>query len=111
GIKAQKMVDPRVEVFQNARVAMGLLTADLRSACTLSKDYQFLGMQRMIGEVEADNLDFGTHHYTPQNPGEGDFCQTSYFVNVDRETGEFCLYRRRNPIMALDSLSGGKQQE
>ena len=39
------MVEPRVEVFQNARVAMALMTADLRDACPLSKDFDFLGTQ------------------------------------------------------------------
>ena len=38
------MVEPRAEIFQNARVAMALLTADLRAACPLPGDSAFLGM-------------------------------------------------------------------
>ena len=65
---SQNLIEPRIDVFQNARVAMALMTADLRSACVLSKESQFVGMHRMSAEVEADNLDFATHNYTPRRP-------------------------------------------
>src|SRR5579859_7715500 len=64
-VSSRKLIEPRLEVFQNARVAMAIMTADLRAACPLSKDYDFLGMHRMLGDVQADNLDFATHNYTP----------------------------------------------
>jgi len=111
GLNSQKLIEPRAEIIQNARVAMAILTADLRNACPLSKDYQFIGMQRMIGEMEADNLDFGTHNYTPTRPREGDFCQESFYVDQDPETGRFSLWRRRNPVIGLDALSGGSKEE
>ena len=57
---SQKLIEPRVEIIQNARVAMAILSADLRGACPLSTNYQFLGMHRMLGEMDADNLDFAT---------------------------------------------------
>jgi general secretion pathway protein J len=107
----QKLVEPRVEILQNARVAMATIAADLRAACPLSKDIDFLGMQRMLGDVEADNLDFGTHNYTPRRPNEGDFCQVSYFLSKDPETGQYNLFRRRNPRIALDPLNGGSRDE
>jgi general secretion pathway protein J len=107
----QKMVEPRVEILQNARVAMATVAADLRAACPLSKDFEFLGMQRMMGEVEADNLDFATHNYTPRRPNEGDFCEISYFLSKDPESGQFNLFRRRNPRIALDPLNGGSREE
>ena len=111
GFSARKLIEPRAEVIQNARVAMAIMTADLRSACPLSKDQDFIGMTRMLGEVEADNLDFGTHHYTPRHAREGDFCQESLYLDKDPETGQFSLWRRRNPTLALDALSGGSKEE
>jgi prepilin-type N-terminal cleavage/methylation domain-containing protein len=110
-VSSQKMIEPRTTVFQNARVAMALVTADLRCACPLSKDYPFLGMHRMIGTIEADNLDFATHNYTPRRPREGDYCQISLYLDKDPESGQFVLYRRRNPAIALDPLSGGTREE
>ena len=111
GIRGKRMVEPRVEIFQNARVAMALITADLRDACPLSKDFDFLGMHRTIGEMPADNLDFATHNYTPTKEREADFCETSYYLNQDSTNGTFTLFRRRNPIIAPDPLSGGSREE
>lgn len=111
GFAAQKMVEPRAEIIQNARVAMSLMAADLRAACPLSKTDDFLGMARTVGNVEADNLDFGTHNYTPRRAREGDFCQESLYLDKNAETGQFGLWRRRNPAIALDALSGGSKDE
>jgi prepilin-type N-terminal cleavage/methylation domain-containing protein len=110
-IKGRNIVEPRADIFQNARVTMGLLTADLRGACLLPGDAAFLGMQRMVGEIEADNLDFATHNYTPRHPHEGDFCEVSYYVEQNPQTGRFSLWRRRNPTLAPDPLSGGSKEE
>ena len=111
GLNSQKLIEPRAEIIQNARVAMAILTADLRGACPLGKDYQFLGERRLLGELEADNLDFATHNYTPRRPQEGDFCEVSVYLDQDRETGQFSLWRRRNPMIAPDPLSGGSREE
>ena len=110
-VATQRMVEPRVDMVQSARVAMALITADLRCACPLSKDAAFLGMHRTLGEAQADNLDFGTHNYTPRRQGEGDFCQASYFLDQDPVTGQLALWRRRNPRIAPDPLSGGTREE
>jgi hypothetical protein len=105
------MIEPRVEIIQNARVAMAIMSADLRGACPLSTNNQFLGMHRMLGDSDADNLDFATHNYTPHRPREGDFCEVSLYVDKDPESGTCTLWRRRNPTLALDSLSGGSREE
>ncbi len=110
GFSSQKMIEPRLDAIQGARVAMALLTADLRCACPLSKDDDFLGAQRQIDGAEADNLDFGTHNFTPNRPREGDFCQISYYVEKDPRTGELTLWRRRNPRFAPDPLKGGTRE-
>lgn len=110
-LASQKTIEPRADVLQNARVAMALMTADLRNACPLSSDNPFLGMQRMLGQVEADNLDFATHNYTPRQPRESDYCEVSYYVDQDPDSGQYCLYRRRNPTLAPDPLSGGSREE
>jgi prepilin-type N-terminal cleavage/methylation domain-containing protein len=111
GFSAQKLVEPRAEIIQNARVALALMTADLRAACPLSKSDDFLGMTRTVGDIEADNLDFATHNYTPRRAREGDFCQESFYLDKDLETGQFSLWRRRNPTIALDALAGGSKEE
>ncbi len=110
-IASRKTMEPRLEVIQNARVAMALMTADLRAACPLDKESTFLGMHRTLGDTVADNLDFATHNYTPLHPREGDFCQMSYYLDRDEETGQLSLWRRRNPAIAPDSLSGGSKEE
>ncbi len=111
GIRGRKVVEPRVEVLQNARVAMALITADLRSACPLSKDIDFLGMHRTVGPSPSDRLDFATHNYTPRHEREGDFCEESFFLAKDPSSGRFNLYRRRNPTMAPKPLEGGSREE
>lgn len=111
GMMGKKVVEPRADIIQGARVSLALLTADLRGACPLSKDFAFLGMQRMVGEVEADNLDFATHNYTPRRAREGDFCEVSYYLEPDADTGHFSLWRRRNPTLAPDPLAGGRKEE
>ena len=111
GFSAQKLIEPRVEIIQNGRVALALMSADLRAACPLSKSDDFLGMTRMVGDIEADNLDFATHNYTPRRVREGDFCQESFYLDKDLETGQFSLWRRRNPTIAFDALSGGSKEE
>jgi type II secretory pathway component PulJ len=110
-IAGRKTMEPRLEVIQNARVAMALMSADLRAACPLDKNSEFIGMSRMLGEAEADNLDFGTHNYTPRKAGEGDFCQLSYYLDQDAESGNLSLWRRRNPAIAPDPFSGGNKEE
>ena len=111
GFSAQKLIEPRAEIIQNARVALALMTADLRAACLLSKSDDFLGMTRVVGDIEADNVDFATHNYTPHRAHEGDFCQESFYLDKDLETGQFSLWRRRNPTLALDALAGGSKEE
>jgi prepilin-type N-terminal cleavage/methylation domain-containing protein len=109
-LAGQKLIEPRAEVIQNARVAMAMISADLRSACPLSKDFDFLGMHRMLDELQADNLDFATHNYIPRRAREADFCAVSYFAEQDGDSGDLDLYRRRNPTIALDPLSGGTRE-
>jgi len=111
GLSSQKMIDPRVDVLQSARVTLAMMSADLRAACPLDKDYAFLGMHRTLGEADADNLDFATHNYTPRREREGDFCEVSYFVQRDPASGRLNLWRRRNPTLGPDPLSGGRREE
>jgi prepilin-type N-terminal cleavage/methylation domain-containing protein len=110
-VASRKTIEPRAEVIQNARVALGMISADLRAACALSKDTVFLGTQRTIQEREYGNMDFGTHNYMPKRPREGDFCQASYFVDEGSTRGTISLWRRRNPAMAMNELDGGKREE
>ncbi len=110
-ITSQRMIDPRVDTLQTARVALALISADLRGACPLDKSYAFLGSHRMVGKTVSDNIDFATHNYAPKHPREGDFCETSYFLDKTSANGKLALFRRRNPLIAQDSISGGKREE
>ena len=110
-LASQKLIEPRVEVLQTARVAMALITADLRCACPLSQDFDFVGTHRMLGDSEADSIDFATHNYTPRRAREGDFCEVSLFLDKDPRSGQLSLWRRRNPRIAPDPLSGGRREE
>ena len=111
GLSAQRLIDPRLDATQTARVALALLTAHLRTACPLDRTAEFIGIDRTLDGIEADNLDFATHNLTPRHPGEGDYCQTSYFLDQDRPGGDFILWRRRNPRIGLDALAGGVREE
>jgi hypothetical protein len=108
---SQKLIESRAEVAQSARVALAMMTADLRAACVLSKEIEFLGVHRTLRDIEADNLDFATHNYSPRRPREGDYCGVSYFVDKSRESNQWSLWRRRNPTISPDPLSGGVREE
>jgi hypothetical protein len=111
GISGQKLVESRADVVQSARVALAMMGADLRGACPLGPEFEFLGMRRTLGEVEADNLDFATYNHSPRSAGEFDFCRISYYLDENRETGRFTLLRRRNPDPAAEPLEGGVREE
>ena len=64
GFSGQKIVEPRTDLIQSARVALSLMSADLRCACPLPQGAPFLGVRRLLGAVSADNLDFATQNYT-----------------------------------------------
>ena len=87
GFKSRKLVEQRSDLVQRARVALELISADLRSACRLSPDFEFVGIDRMLGRVEADNLDFATRNWQPRNPGEGNYCEISYYVDKFPDRG------------------------
>jgi hypothetical protein len=111
GLRSQKVIESRADMVQNARVAVGLMCADLRCARPLSKEFEFLGMQRTLGEAQADNVDFGTCNYSPKRAREGDFCEVSYYVTEEPETGTLTLWRRRDPTPDDEPLSGGNREE
>lgn len=110
-LSTEKMINPRVDTLQSGRVILAMMSADLRAACPLDKKFAFLGMHRAAGLADADNLDFATHHYVPRRPNEADYCEISYFVQPDPVTGKLNLWRRRNPTLALDPLSGGRREQ
>ncbi len=111
GMESRKLCEQRMDIAQNARVALALLTADLASACSFDEEHEFVGMRRTLGGMDADNLDFATHNWRPRSPGEGDLCEVSYFVDKDRRTGELSLWRRRDPSPDDDPMDGGSREE
>jgi prepilin-type N-terminal cleavage/methylation domain-containing protein len=110
-LSSQKLIEPRLETLQSARVALALLGADLRCACPISKDYDLVGTHRVSGDAETDSIDFATHNYTPRRAGEGDFCQESFFLDKDPPSGRLALWRRRNPYPAGNPFSGGSREQ
>lgn len=111
GFSGQRVVEPRSDTLQKARIVLQQISAELRAACPLPRGAAFLGVRRTLGTVDADNLDFATHHHSPRNPGEGDFCEESLFVERDPVGHGYALWRRRNPTLAFDPLSGGSREE
>ena len=105
------MIQSRAQAAQSARVALAIISADLRSACLLSREFQFVGLDRMLGETEADNLDFGSRNYTPRRLGEADFCEVSYFVDREPDSGKLSLWRRRDATPDNEPLAGGSREE
>jgi len=111
GTKGQRIVERRMNILQNARVALDIMSRDLRAACILSKDYPFIGLDREVKGMKAANLDFATHHYNPVREGESDFCEVSYFLDRNPRTGGWSLFRRRDPTPDEDPLAGGFREE
>ena len=97
GVASQKLIEPRTVALQSARVALAMMSADLRSACSLCTKYDFVGT--------AERLDFATHHYMPARLGEGDFCQVSYYLKKGRGSEHLSLWRDRNPHYFADPLN------
>lgn len=110
-LSSQKIIEPRVEVLQTARVALAMMAADLRCACPLSSEADLVGTHRQWGDTEADSIDFATRNYTPRHAREGDLCQVSYFLDKDPRSGHLALWRRRNPRIAPDPFSGGNREQ
>jgi type II secretion system protein J len=111
GVSGGKLVESRTETAQTARAVMAMITADLRAACVLSTNIDFLGMSRMIGSARADNLDFGTRNFIPKRQRPYDFCEVSYFAEEDRDTGRLKLMRRRDPTPDDNPLADGVIEE
>lgn len=114
GSQTQRLIESRIDGMQGGRIAMDLMMADLRAAIPLSAQFDFIGMNRELGDstlISADNLDFATQNYTPKYPGEGPFCEVSYFLNGPDEQGEYALWRRRDSTPDEEPLSGGILEE
>jgi type II secretion system protein J len=111
GLRSERLTAGRGDAIQGARVALGRLAADLRAACRLSKDFEFVGMDRRLDGMDADNIDFGSHHHRPRRAGEADFCEVSWFVDRDLEEGGYGLFRRVDASPDDRPLEGGTKEE
>jgi type II secretion system protein J len=111
GLRSQRLVEARRDAMQAARVALALMTADLRHAAVLNEDFELIGMDRKLDRDEADNLDFASHRWEPRRPGEGDLCEVSYFVDRDPASGRISLFRRRDSSPDDQPLAGGSREE
>ncbi len=111
GLKSREIVESHAELLQTARTTMRLIERDLRDAVPLSEDFEFVGMDRELGDIPADNLDFATRNFDPQAPGERDLCEVSYFVDKARDGKGYALYRRTDPTVDDFPLEGGFREQ
>ena len=65
GFTSQRALDEHMDQTQKARVVLAMMTKDLRHACAWNQDFTFVGMDRKLGNIEADNVDFATHNWRP----------------------------------------------
>jgi len=111
-LAGRRTIEARADILQSGRVALALVAADLRSACPLSRRFEFLGMNRRLGEVEADNLDFATRNLSiPRIGPPADWCEVSYFLDKDPVANDWVLFRRRDWTPDETPISGGSREE
>ncbi len=107
-VSAQRLIEPRLEALQTARVVLARMSADLRCACSRPRSQDdFLGSHQTFGDLDSDSIDFATHNYTPRRPREGDYCAVSFFLQRNPQSGRFGLWRRSSPNISPDALEGG----
>jgi type II secretory pathway pseudopilin PulG len=111
GVSGQRLIEQRGEAVQTARVALGLIAADLRAAIPLDPNLEFSGAHSAIEDADADRIDFATRNYNPRGPREPDYCETSYFLTRDPSSPGFVLMRRRDPTPDPMPLEGGFREE
>ena len=110
GVTGRRTTEWRSSAVQKARVCLQQIAADLRSACPLAPEREFIGQDHTLRGAEADLLDFATHHYTPRQPREGDICEISYFLEEDPKQDGFRLWRRRDASPDLEPMGGGLRE-
>jgi type II secretion system protein J len=111
GVASRKMIESRSEAAQSARIALQMMTADLRCAVPLSPEFEFIGMRRVLEGADADNLDFATRNYSPRAAREGEWCEVSYFLRKDAGAEGYLLLRRRDPTFDPEPFAGGVTEE
>jgi prepilin-type N-terminal cleavage/methylation domain-containing protein len=111
GVASKKLIEARSDATQSARVALALIAADLRMAVPMTGDFEFVGMRRVVGGADADNIDFSTRNYTPRNSREPDYCEVSYYLEKDPDADSFILIRRRDATPDPEPMAGGSREE
>ncbi|MCA8962932.1 MAG: hypothetical protein KDC38_20555, partial [Planctomycetes bacterium] len=98
-------------LLQRGRTVLDLIARDLRHASPTSSTLRFVGLDREKNEIQADNLDFVTHYWTPTGPDQADLCEVSFFVDADpEEPDRLHLYRRRDPSIDDEPFAGGTRE-
>src|SRR5688500_16797077 len=111
GVSGKRLIEARAEGTQSARIALNMIATDLRATIPLTGEVEFVGMRRIIGEADADNVDFCTRNYNPKKLREPDYCEISYFLARDPESDAYILVRRRDATPDPEPLEGGNQEE
>ncbi len=106
-LSAHKRTEAKIELYQNARIALEQISMDVRSTFA---DSQFIGFDRTSGDNDTDVLDFVT---VKGGFSEGDsvdyydLYEVGYFIDSDASTLEEGLQRRVQKIPDNDVQTGG----
>ncbi len=109
-IKSKEFAEESLELYSEARVALGMISRDLAMAFLRGSVYPgsqgiqppyFEGSESGSGEK---TLRMVTFTYGPVAGGAGvDQTEVEYATRLDRESGLFVLVRRENPFMDEES--------
>lgn len=103
----------RADLYQNARVALDVMSRDLEAAFLSphNSGTRFLGRDVTDEEtgLPRDELSFIAINNDPYlgMSGQSDLTEISYFIDIDPETPERWLQRRQDPTLDRNPLAGG----
>ena len=116
-IESKDYVETGNELYHSARWALDRMSRDLASAYVyrdVVHNSAFIGISHDSGDGSPmDELHFTSfaHEKLRANSAESDQCEISYFVMLDPDTGKNILYRREDPYIDTEPMSGGESLE
>ena len=112
GFSAQKVIEPRAEIIQNARVAMAIMTADLRAACPLSKIRDFHRHDADDGRTWRRTILISRRIITRRaTRAKAIFARKAFISTRIRRRDNSASGAGATRLIALDALSGGSKEE
>ncbi len=104
GLNSWKNAQFKIELYQNARVAMEQMSKEIRGGFLSEKSsyYKFIGKDAAYRDGDADVLDF-----ISTSSGLNGLCEIGYFIDDDSDTSVSNLKRRRDSTPDDEFLEGG----